>query len=272
MKYTLWMERKNTKKERRNCPQRGRRQVLRLENILSGPLQEAVLKVILNTEDDRSASYYTRIIRPDDLTVSECLAFAQDFHAKALAGDEAEELGTYLEPGEESDNTTYADGEYPFGYHPYPVGRSAAPGAWQSGSGEIKEANSVYTSLLAEYQTACTADSGETEVYSVSEFFRVRYVEGTVYLLDYNREMEQIFDGGSQAFDNDSILFGIVPDEMQYETNKEGTVVSFVQGRNLWLYETEDSHLIQIFSFADQEGADVRSTNPDHTVPHYQHG
>ena len=246
-------------------PAEGETAVLRLENILSGPLQEAVLKVILNTEDDRSASYYTRIIRPDDLTVSECLAFAQDFHAKALAGDEAEELGTYLEPGEESDNTTYQT----VNIHSdttHILWGDLQPQVLGKVEWEIKEANSVYTSLLAEYQTACTADSGETEVYSVSEFFRVRYVEGTVYLLDYNREMEQIFDGGSQAFDNDSILFGIVPDEMQYETNKEGTVVSFVQGRNLWLYETEDSHLIQIFSFADQEGADVRSTNPDHTV------
>ena len=246
-------------------PAEGETAVLPLENILSGPLQEAVLKVILDTDDDRSASYYTRIIRPDDLAASQCLAFAQDFHAKALAGDGAEELGAYLEPGEESDNTTYqtvnihSDTTHILwgDFQPQVLGRVE----W-----EIKEANSVYTSLLAEYQAACTADSGETEVYNVSEFFRIRYVEGTVYLLDYNREMEQVFDGGSQAFDDDSILFGIVPDEIQYETNKDGTIVSFVQGHNLWLYETEGSHLIQIFSFADQEGADVRSTNPDHTV------
>ena len=43
----------------------------------------------------------------DDLAAAECLAFAQDFHAKAIAGDESAELGLYLEPGEESDNTTY---------------------------------------------------------------------------------------------------------------------------------------------------------------------
>ena len=46
---------------------------------------------------------------------------------------------------------------------------------------DIKECNSVYTSLLAKYQAACTDDSGENKLYNITEFFRIRYVEGTVY-------------------------------------------------------------------------------------------
>ena len=246
-------------------PAEGEEAVLQLGNILSEPLQEAVLKVILDTNGDSSVSYYTRIIRPEDLTVSECLSFAQDFQAKALAGDESAELGDYLEPGEESDNTTYQTvnihsdithilwGDL----HPQVLGDVE----W-----EIKESNSVYTSLLAEYQTVCTDDSGETGVYNISEFFRIRYVEGTIYLLDYNREMEKVFDGSSQAFDGSGILFGIVPDNIQYETNEDGTIAAFVQGHNLWLYETEDPELTKVFSFSDQEGSDVRSQNRNHSV------
>lgn len=246
-------------------PAEGEAAVLQLGNILTEPLQEAVLKVILETNDDRSVSYYTRIIRPDDLAVTECLAFAQDFQAKALAGDESAELGVYLEPGEESDNTTYQT----VNIHSditHILWGDLQPQVLGDVVWEIKESNSVYTSLLAEYQTACTDDSGETGVYNVSEFFRIRYVEGTVYMLDYNRELEKVFDGSSQAFGRNGIQFGIVPDEMQYETNEEGTIAAFVQGRNLWLYETEDAKLVKVFSFSDQEGADVRSRNRDHTV------
>lgn len=246
-------------------PAEGEAASLQLDNVLSEPLQEAVLKVILDTNDDRSVSYYTRIIRPDELAVSECLAFAQDFQAKALAGDESAELGVYLEPGEESDNTTYQTVNIHSDVTHILWGK-LQPQVLGSVEWEIKESNSVYTSLLAEYQTACTADSGETEVYNVREFFRIRYVEGTIYLLNYNRELEQVFDGSSQAFDNNGIRFGIVPDDMQYEINEDGTIAAFVQGHNLWLYETEGSHLVRTFSFADQEGADVRSTNPDHTI------
>ena len=95
------------KEGKADLPAEGETTALRLGDVLSEPFEEAVLKVILDTNADQSVSYYTRIILPDDLAASECLAFAQDFHAKAVAGDESAELGLYLEPGEESDNTTY---------------------------------------------------------------------------------------------------------------------------------------------------------------------
>ena len=50
----------------------------------------------------------------------------------------------------------------------------------------IKESNSVYTSLLANYRVSCVADAGENAVYDIKEFFRVRIAGTTIYLLDYN--------------------------------------------------------------------------------------
>ena len=95
------------KEGKAEIPAEGETVSLRIGDVLTEPLEEAVLKVILETNADQTVSYYTRIILPDDLAAAECLAFAQDFHAKAIAGDESAELGVYLEPGEESDNTTY---------------------------------------------------------------------------------------------------------------------------------------------------------------------
>ena len=43
----------------------------------------------------------------------------------------------------------------------------------------------------------------------MKEFFRVRFLVDTIYLLDYNRDMEQIFEGAEQDFDENGILFGI---------------------------------------------------------------
>ena len=246
-------------------PAEGEAASFQLGDVLSAPLQEAVLKVILDMENGSSASYYTRIIRPDELTVSECLTFARDFHTKALAGDETAELGVYLEPGEQSDNTTYQT----VNIHSditHILWGDLQPQVLGDEEWEIKESNSVYTSILAEYQTACAEENGETGVYNVSEFFRIRFVDGTVYLLDYNREMERVFSGSGREFSETGILFGIAPDEMQYESNEDGTMAAFVQSRNLWLYEAESSELTRVFSFSDQEGEDVRSRNRDHTV------
>ena len=67
----------------------------------------------------------------------------------------------------------------------------------------IKESNTVYTSILAVYQVSCRDEDGRTALCNVREFFRVRSLKGTIYLLDYNRDMEQIFSGGTDEFSGD---------------------------------------------------------------------
>lgn len=267
IRYAVYsMDGRETYKEgKADLPAEGDAAVLQLSGALSEPLQEAVLKVMLDTNAGRTVSYYTRIIMPDDLTAGECLAFAQDFQAKALAGDESAELGAYLEPGEESDNTTYQT----VNIHSditHILWGDLEPQVLGDVEWSIKESNSVYTSLFAEYQTSCVDDSGESGVYNITEFFRIRAVEGTVYLLDYNREMEKVFGGDSQLIDSSGIKLGIVPDDIQYEINQDGTIAAFVQADNLWLFDTEADELIKVFSFSDQEGADARSRNRSHTV------
>lgn len=237
---------------------------LALGNILSDDVQEAVLKVILTTEDE-TVSYYTRIERPDDIATSECLSFAQDFHTKAISGDTSADLGTYLEPGEESDNTTYQT----VNIHSditHILWGVLAPELVGEAEWSIKESNSVYTSLLARYQVSCQDENGETDLYNIKEFFRVRYVEGTIYLLDYNRNMEKVFQGTGSDFDEDGILFGISSDDIQYETEGDGAVTAFVKERELWLYDRDTDELTLVFSFADQEGRDERSKNDQHAV------
>lgn len=245
-------------------PGEGETAEILLGNVMPGGSTEAVLKIILDTEQG-AVSYYTRVVMPTELALSECLAFARDFQAKALAKDQSAGLENYLEPGAESDNTTYQT----VNIHSdltYVLWGEMQPQVLGEVAWSIKECNSVYTSLLAEYQIACADENGENGVYNISEFFRVRYAEGTIYLLDYERHMERVFDGGSAAFDENGILFGIASDEIQYKTNEKETMTAFVQERNLWLYDGENSELTKVFSFSDQEGEDVRSRNRRHTV------
>ena len=61
----------------------------------------------------------------------------------------------------------------------------------------LKESNSVYTSILAKYQVRCQDDKEETARYNVKEFFRIRSVGDTIYLLDYNRDLQEVFSSRS---------------------------------------------------------------------------
>ena len=71
----------------------------------------------------------------------------------------------------------------------------------------------------------CAGDTGEIETYDVREFFRIRYVQGEIYLLDYNRKMEQIFDANQKVLDQNGILLGIASSDILYETNSSGNIV-----------------------------------------------
>ena len=73
--------------------------LLDLKKGLPDEVSEAVLEVILSMEEQ--AHFYTRITRPDELSLKECLDFAQDFHAKTLEKNSQEELKNYLETSAE---------------------------------------------------------------------------------------------------------------------------------------------------------------------------
>ena len=72
---------------------------------LSESVPESVLKVTLELGQEENVYFYTRIERQSGLWIKECLNYAKDFHEKAITG-EGSSLSEYLEPNDESDNTT----------------------------------------------------------------------------------------------------------------------------------------------------------------------
>lgn len=237
---------------------------LDLNQALEKSQSEAVLKVILKL-DKKTVSYYTRIVKPDDLAVTECLKFAENFHSMTFNKKSEPELLNYLEPNEEGDNTTFQTVTIHSNTFHVTWG-DLKPEVSSDVEWSIKESNTVYTSLLASYQVTCTGDADEVETYNIKEFFRVRFSEDEVYLLDYNRSMDQVFNGNKKVLNENGILLGIAPSNISYETNKDGTIVSFVQERDLWTYNKNADELSLVFSFANREGHDVRSRYDQHAV------
>lgn len=261
--YSLDGEEKYTTGEAA-VPEEGTRVRLDIGNVLSADNREAVLKVILSVSDN-DVGYYTRIGFPEDITTAECLSFAQGFHTDALNKKNSEELESYLEPGEESDNTTLQTVNIHSNISHIQWG-GLAPEVVGDVEWSVKESNTVYTSILANYQVSCRDENGEAALYNIREFFRVRSLKGTIYLLDYNRDMEKVFKGNTAEFSEDGIRFGIASDDIPYVTNEDESITAFVQERNLWLYNGRSGEITQVFSFADQEGRDMRSRNDQHAV------
>ena len=74
----------------------------------------------------------------------------------------------------------------------------------------------------------------------------------TIYLLDYNRDLQEVFSSRS-VMDQKGILLGIVPEDVPYETNKQDSILAFVQNRTLWMYNKKNEELTKVFSFAEED-------------------
>ena len=55
----------------------------------------------------------------------------------------------------------------------------------------IKEINETTASVVLEYQLTSQNDEEETELYDVKEFYRMKYQDTRIYLLDFQRSANQ---------------------------------------------------------------------------------
>ena len=218
--------------------------------------QEYLFIIKLESQDD-TIYYYTRIIEEEDCHTDECVAFSMDFHNKTFDAQASKELATYLEPNASGDNSTLSRVD---------IHSSLKQVAWADLNGErlttpipsIKEINSSYTVVVLDYLVTSTGINGELEYYNVEEYYRIRYTNERMYLLNYERNAEQIFRAENLEVYDNYIQLGIRDPDVEFASNEKGDIVCFVQGGELWSYNETSNQLSQIFSFIGNEGIDDR--------------
>ncbi|MBO6215218.1 MAG: hypothetical protein J6N76_06740, partial [Lachnospiraceae bacterium] len=110
-------------------------------------------------------------------------------------------------------------------------------------------------------------DTGEyTQYYNVTEYFKVRYTEDVMYLLDYERRMEEILQPEHVKITDAGISLGVVTGEDPYISNETGTVIAFVQAGALYEYNKNREELVRIFDFRGNELVDRRTNYNEHDI------
>ncbi len=211
--------------------------------------------------------YHTRVIRALNWHVDDAIQFALDFHKKTFDPVEAAQLALYLEPNTEGDNTTLQK---------VTIHSSLNQVAWGSFEGEalkdpvpsVWEVGSTFHTIKLNYVMAAKGDNGETEFYNVEEYYRTRYseVNNRLYLLDYERTMDEIFRGSGDHVSKSGLLLGIRDTDVSYMANENGTIIGFVQEGDLWSYNCASNQLSLVHSFRGIEGMNDRENNPNHDI------
>ena len=229
--------------------------------------EERVLEIVLHMPDEKSVYFYTRLVDATNANMLECLNYISDFHENALGKVEGAGVGAAIEPNEQGDNTTLQHVTIHSDYDHVSWGE-LEPSVEQGERWSIKEINSNYVSVQLEYRVRCKGEENDTDVYNVKEFFRVRHIPDVAktYLLDYDRTMDQIFDPTKHVLNEKGVLLGIVPHDIPYMVNKDGSAVSFVVANELWNYNKGTDQISLVFSFSDAENTDVRNLTAQHEV------
>ena len=226
---------------------------------------EHVLKITLHTKADRDIYYYTRIMDSEGTNIGACLGFAREFHEKAQDKEKSEMLLSYLETGGAADNATfqlttiYSDIEnVTWGeLEPQVTGKVYY---------DVKELNSVFASIQLSYQVSCIGEDNEREIYNVKEFFRVRDDGTNMRLLDYNRTINQVFDGAKNFLNAKGIILGIGSHDVEYMQNTEGNIVSFVKEGELWNYDKETGEIARVFDMGAQITGDAQYLQEEYDI------
>lgn len=209
--------------------------------------------------------YYTRIVRNEQAHVQECLDFAEDFHNITMDKNRRDELSSYLEPSAGTDNTSLQK---------VTIHNRISQAAWADFDGKeitepvasVKELNENYHVILLNYIMSSLGEDGQSEYYNVEEYYRVRYGEQKMYLLDFERTMEEIFRGDGGSVKGDSIDLGIRSSDVDFKANETGVIVCFVQQGELWSYNLDENELSQVFGFRGAEGMDERENFGEHDI------
>lgn len=227
--------------------------------------EEGVLKITLNLNEDREVYYYTRIRDCEDLYLEQCLNYVKSLHSNMLKGENTDQIKQVMESDASGDNTTlqhvniHSDLEHA-------TWGNLSPELVSQVRYEVKETKEAYTSVLLSYRVQCVGDNNPEELYDVKEFFNVRYVEGEFYLLSYDRQLTEVFNGSNVVLMSKGINLGLTTDDTQYKVNQDGTIVSFVQNNELWCYNKNEDEFSLVFSFADAEKEDIRNYFDNHAV------
>lgn len=142
------------------------------------------------------------------------------------------------------------------------------------GDGESVSADSTgQTDQQVTYATDQGGADSQMEYYTVKEFYRLRYAQDEMNLLDFQRSATQIFNPALADFTATTLNLGVQSRLLQYQTNQAGDIAAFVADGELWSYNQSAGEAVRVFSFRGNVGlaAASRSTTPDNRLENGNH-
>ncbi|MDY3251299.1 MAG: hypothetical protein SOX32_13250 [Candidatus Choladocola sp.] len=218
--------------------------------------QEYILKLHV-TAGGRDIYYYTRLLLEDGLHLDTYLDFVTGFYDKCVNKSESA-LGTVVEPDETTGTSKTLARMNIHDTVSQLMWGDLNPLIYYKPTPSLVDINGTTASFVLDYRISAVNSEGVTEIYNVKEFYRLRYTDTRVFLLDFTRSTEEVFNTGKNVLEKKGINLGICDGEIEYRFSPSKKTVAFVQENELWTYRINSGKMTRVFGFPQQENMDYR--------------
>ena len=225
--------------------------------------------VILANVNGQTARYYSRVIWPeseDSFHVEEAMAFALNFREMTFdKNGSTDELTKYMESNSEGDNSSYSHVTINSSYDQVTWGdlnitNRTEPKVF------LRDIHSQTTTVGLEYQVTQRTVDGSEKLYDVEEAYRIRYTSDRIYLLNFDRKMNYVFNADSSDFSDNVISLWISDPDVAIKESDGGGIFAFISQDRLYVYNNNDNKIALVFGFYNEDYSDDRATFKGNTI------
>ena len=219
--------------------------------------EEYIFTTILETDSHEEINYYTRFVYGNTYDLDNQLAFLWNFHGYTFDKEKVAEIAVYMETDRSRSNSSLAHVD---------IHSSSSQIVW--GGLPVKQVKEpeVYITYLQDNYGGYTLDyyvsstvGDVVEYYHVVEDFLISTYGEKLYLLDYERTADSIFQYENDVYANDKINLSIQNDDISVVESEDGNMAAFVVNSTLYYYDDNDNQMNYVYGFLDGINGDERS-------------
>lgn len=216
----------------------------------------------------RSASYHTRVMKVTDReTVMMLTDYARNLHQDLFRRDTARAYMAQLETDTNSDKDTLASVTLKSSFDQFCWGGNDVyqekGGSWMTIRGI--QGNYLYADFA--FLAELAKEEETAREFRVTESVSLQRYGMAVYLLDYERNMNQLWSFTENSVVSQGILLGIQDEEdLQCMLSPDRRFCCFAVDGELYLYDTGDTRLTKVFSFRQSGEHALRMLRKDHDI------
>lgn len=220
---------------------------------------------ILSLEDGREVYYYSQIILDESLDTYGKVDFVLRFSDNTFKkDDENNEIVTYIESDATGDNTNYNKVDIHSSYDQITWGDLDVSYVGPK-MVYLEEMGASTARLSVKYQIGIQ-EGKITKYYNVVEKYRIRQGSERMYLLDFERTMDSIFEPENGAVFGNIIMVGIAKERTVFAENEDGSVVVFENEGSLYVCNENNNTLSAVYQIDNGDNRDTRTEMDNHYI------